>query len=80
MKSENDLRGTSLVNHLMDQLNLPPNSALLISPIAASIIGLGVTAFCKHEIKNMTVQPQCIYITQFQSNTVIKLITLKNFN
>ena len=51
VKSENVLSGTSLVNHIMDQLNLPPSSALLISPIAASIMGLGVTAFCKHENK-----------------------------
>jgi hypothetical protein len=51
VKSENDLSGTSLVNHIMNQLNLPPSSALLISPIAASILGLGVTAFCKHENK-----------------------------
>ncbi len=51
VKSENVLSGTSLVNHIMNQLNLPPSSALLISPIAASILGLGVTAFCKHENK-----------------------------
>jgi hypothetical protein len=51
VKSENVLSGTSLVYHIMDQLNLPPSSALLISPIAASIMGLGVTAFCKHENK-----------------------------
>ena len=52
VKSENKLRGAVLVNQIMDQLNLPPSSALLISPIAASILGLGVTAFCKHESKN----------------------------
>ena len=51
VKSENVLSGTSLVKYIMDQLNLPPSSALLISPIAASILGLGVTAFCKHENK-----------------------------
>ncbi len=51
VKSGNDLNGASLVNHIMNQLNLPPTSALLISPIAASILGLGVTAFCKHENK-----------------------------
>lgn len=51
VKSESDLRGASLVNHIMDQLNLPQSSTLLISPIAASILGLGVTAFCKHENK-----------------------------
>ena len=51
VKSKNVLSGTSLVNHIMNQLNLPPSSALLISPIAASILGLGVTAFCKHENK-----------------------------
>jgi hypothetical protein len=52
VKSENKLRGAVLVNQIMDQLNLPPSSTLLISPIAASILGLGVTAFCKHESKN----------------------------
>jgi hypothetical protein len=52
VKFENNLKGASLVNHIIDQLNLPPSSALLIGPIAASILGLGVTAFCKHESKN----------------------------
>ena len=52
VKFENNLKGASLVNHIIDQLNLPPSSALLIGPIAASILGLGVTAFCKHENKN----------------------------
>ena len=51
MKSKNKLKGAFLVNQIIDQLNLPPSSALLISPIAASILGLGVTAFCKHENK-----------------------------
>ncbi len=51
VKFDNNLKGASLVNHIIDQLNLPPSSALLISPIAASILGLGVTAFCKHENK-----------------------------
>ena len=52
VKFENNLKGASLVNHIIGQLNLPPNSALLIGPIAASILGLGVKAFCKHENKN----------------------------
>ena len=52
VKFENNLKGASLVNHIIDQLNLPPSSALLIGPIAASILGLGVKAFCKHENKN----------------------------
>lgn len=51
VKCKNNLKGASLVNQIMDLLNLPPSSALLISPIAASILGLGVTAFCKHENK-----------------------------
>ena len=52
VKFENNIKGASLVNDIIDQLNLPPSSALLIGPIAASILGLGVTAFCKHENKN----------------------------
>lgn len=52
VKFENNLKGASLVNHIIGQLNLPQNSALLIGPIAASILGLGVKAFCKHENKN----------------------------
>jgi len=32
----------------MDQLRLPPNSAFIVAPIAGSILGLGVGAFCKH--------------------------------
>ena len=52
VKFEKNLKGASPVNHIIDQLNLPPSSALLIGPIAASILGLGVTAFCKHENKN----------------------------
>ena len=51
VKSKNILKGASLINQIMDLLNLPPSSALLISPIAANILGLGVTAFCKHENK-----------------------------
>jgi len=51
VKLESNLKGASVINHIMAQLNLPPSSALLISPIAASILGLGVTAFCTHENK-----------------------------
>jgi hypothetical protein len=51
VKLETNLKGASVINHIMAQLNLPPSSALLISPIAASILGLGVTAFCTHENK-----------------------------
>ena len=53
VKLETNLKGASVVNHIMTQLKLPPSSALLISPIAASIIGLGVTAFCTHENKKL---------------------------
>ena len=53
VKLETNLKGASVINHIMAQLNLPPSSALLISPIAASILGLGVTAFCTHENKKM---------------------------
>lgn len=55
VKLETNLKGASVVNHIMTQLKLPPSSALLISPIAASIIGLGVTAFCTHENKKLWV-------------------------
>ena len=51
VKLETNLKGASVINHIMAQLNLPPSSALLISPIAASILGLGVSAFCTHENK-----------------------------
>jgi hypothetical protein len=32
----------------MDKLKLPESSALLVAPIAASVLGLGIGAFCKH--------------------------------
>ena len=34
---------------IINQLNLPQSSAMIVSPVAASILGLGVKAFCKHE-------------------------------
>ncbi|HEY0579228.1 MAG TPA: hypothetical protein VGC75_00840, partial [Candidatus Nitrosocosmicus sp.] len=40
--------GTSIVLLIMNQLMLPPSSAMIVAPIAASILGLGVKAFCRH--------------------------------
>lgn len=49
VKTENDIKGASIVALIMDQLKLPTSSAMIIGPIAASILGLGVSAFCKHD-------------------------------
>lgn len=48
IKSKN-FTGASIIEYILDKLKLSDNSAMLISPIAGSILGLGVTAFCKHE-------------------------------
>ncbi len=45
-------KGTSIVMLVMNQLRLPPSSAMIVAPIAASIIGLGPKAFCKHGNKD----------------------------
>lgn len=42
--------GTSIVLLIMNQLMLPPSSAMIVAPIAASILGLGVKAFCRHGV------------------------------
>ncbi len=52
VKSDNISNGASLVKLIMDKLKLPESSALLIAPIAASVLGLGVNAFCKHHAEN----------------------------
>lgn len=44
-------KGVSIVILVLNQLRLPPSSAMIVAPIAASIIGLGSKAFCKHENK-----------------------------
>jgi hypothetical protein len=48
VEMENGASGMSIVSHIMEQLRLPPSSAMLVAPIAGSILGLGVKAFCKH--------------------------------
>ena len=46
--SNTSVSGTSIVQLIMNKLNLPEGSALLVAPIAASVLGLGVNAFCMH--------------------------------
>jgi hypothetical protein len=36
------------VTMILSQLKLPQSSTMIVAPIAASILGLGVKAFCKH--------------------------------
>ncbi|VFJ14978.1 hypothetical protein [Candidatus Nitrosocosmicus franklandus] len=48
VKSGGSITGTSLIQLILEKLKLPESSALLIAPIAASILGLGVNAFCMH--------------------------------
>jgi hypothetical protein len=48
IKSGGVITGASVVQLIMDKLNLPESSALLVAPIAASVLGLGINAFCKH--------------------------------
>jgi hypothetical protein len=40
--------GVSVVLYIMEKLRLPPSSAMMVAPVAGSILGLGVKAFCKH--------------------------------
>ena len=49
IKSDLNISGSSVVKLIINQLNLPQSSAMIVSPVAASILGLGVKAFCKHE-------------------------------
>jgi hypothetical protein len=48
IKMDINTTGTSIVLLIMNQLRLPPSSAMLVAPIAASILGLGIKAFCRH--------------------------------
>jgi hypothetical protein len=48
VKMDSHITGTSIVLLIINQLRLPPSSAMIVAPIAASILGLGVKAFCKH--------------------------------
>lgn len=48
LEMETNATGTSVVLLIMNQLRLPPSSAMIVAPIAASILGLGMRAFCKH--------------------------------
>ncbi len=48
IKSDLNTTGTSLVLFIIELLRLPRSSAMMIAPMAASILGLGVKAFCKH--------------------------------
>ncbi len=48
VEMENGATGVSIVSYIMEQLRLPPSSAMIVSPVAGSILGLGVKAFCKH--------------------------------
>jgi hypothetical protein len=49
IKSNIDISGSCVVELIINHLNLPQSSAMIVSPVAASILGLGVKAFCKHE-------------------------------
>jgi hypothetical protein len=40
--------GATLVTLIMTTLGLPPAAATIVAPIAGSILGLGVQAFCKN--------------------------------
>lgn len=48
IQSDLDTTGTSLVLLIIELLRLPRSSAMMIAPMAASILALGVKAFCKH--------------------------------
>jgi len=48
IETETNPSGASIVTIIMSQLKLPPSSTMIVAPIAASILGLGVKAFCKH--------------------------------
>ena len=55
VKSNSLITGASIVQLIMDKLNLPESSALLIAPIAASVMGLGVNAFCMHHKQDKSI-------------------------
>ena len=54
IKSDDVITGASVVQLIMDKLKLPESSALLVAPIAASVLGLGINAFCLHHREDET--------------------------
>ena len=48
IETDSHISGSSIVETIISTLRLPQSSAMLISPIAASILALGTGAFCKH--------------------------------
>jgi hypothetical protein len=48
VEAENRATGMSVVSYIMEHLKLPQGSAMIVAPVAGSILGLGVKAFCKH--------------------------------
>ena len=50
--SDKIVTGALIVQLIMEKLRLPESSALLVAPLAASVLGLGVHAFCKHHDEN----------------------------
>ncbi len=48
VEAKNSATGMSIVSYIMEHLKLPPSSAMIVAPVAGSILGLGVKAFCKH--------------------------------
>ncbi len=45
---DTSITGSSIITLIMSKLKLPTTSAMIIAPIAASIMGLGTKAFCRH--------------------------------
>lgn len=49
ISSNNPASGSEVIQAIIDKLKLPQSSAFLLAPIAGSMLGLGVNAFCRHQ-------------------------------
>jgi hypothetical protein len=49
ISSNNSTSGSEVIQAIIDKLKLPQSSAFLVAPLAGSVLGLGVKAFCRHQ-------------------------------
>lgn len=49
ISSNDPSSGSEVVQAILDKLKLPQSSAFIIAPLAGSMLGLGVNAFCRHQ-------------------------------
>jgi hypothetical protein len=50
ISSNNPVSGSEVIQAIIDKLKLPQSSALIVAPLAGSMLSLGVNAFCRHPV------------------------------